>query len=387
MKISEPLVVETKEDAGLFLAGLPTGQVFGVDTETIGVNPKKETPASGVGQLFCWSIAYKNTTGEITRAYLSRDTLSVFKDWLESPNVKKVGHNIFSFDQHIFANMGITLRGVVGDTLRMSKLAYNHPDARHGLKPLSKLHLGIDMKEYGDLFSRPKRLKDKVVKKDSHSVKKMTVVGYGVVKVPTFTGSGILGRFSLKQKELIPLDQLPKRLMPTLYDYASLDAAATLLLFDKFKSKLSRLECGSGTLLDFYRDKWNPCLQVLTAAERNGFYLEEDTCHQALRDIQEACEELSEEITKVAGDLNVNSWQQMGEFLYDICDYPIPPIAGSLKAVKRVKKGERPTSEAALDWLARNIDGAEIIHKIIRYKKLLKERTRIKWQTEITSNN
>ena len=177
-----PIVIENEEQAKHLLRRLSSVQrsVFGLDCETVGIDPTKQAPGCGLGRIFCWSLSWFEgpTDKYATRAYLARETLPTFKSWLEDNQVKKVGHNIFGFDRHMFLNEGINLQGIVGDTLHMSKLVYNHPDMRHGLKPLSKSILGYDMKDYKELFSRPKRLLDKVNKKSKHHV---------VDGIPTYT--------------------------------------------------------------------------------------------------------------------------------------------------------------------------------------------------------
>ncbi len=97
-------------------------EVYGIDTETEGIDPRSEPPGSGRGRIVCWSIAWERD-GQYQRAYLPTSALEVFKDWLENPHVKKVGHNIFGFDKHMFMNHGIHLQGIVGDTMHMSKLS------------------------------------------------------------------------------------------------------------------------------------------------------------------------------------------------------------------------------------------------------------------------
>ena len=372
-KINPPIVIEDRETARKACLGLLTVPgPFGVDCETIGIDPTKEAPGSGKGRIFCWSIAFrKSPAATIERVYLSRDTLPEFKAWLEDPRVKKVGHNIFGFDRHMFLNEGIHLDGICGDTLHMSKLSYNHPDMRHGLKPLSESILGYKMQGYKDLFSRPKQLLPKTYKKET----KRTVDG-----VPTIFWPGTVGRFS-KSTELIPLDELPENYpqrMETLYDYASLDAQCTLELYHYFKGKLLDTAWRpESSLFDFYEQVWNPALHVLGAAERNGMFLDAEVCSVALEEMGTQVISQAERLTEWLGDINIRSPKQLSEFLYVYKDYPVPPICGSLKAVKRTKRGERPTSEAAIQWLADNTEDGDWFRLLIEHRKMLKEVKRV----------
>lgn len=56
----------------------------------------------------------------------------------------------------------------------------------------------------------------------------------------------------------------------------------------------------------------------------------------------------------IAGEVNPASPIQLVEFLYNKRKFPLPPITGSLKAVKARRRDEKPTSEASLDWLWRH---------------------------------
>ena len=368
-----PITIDTPEKAKSLLDRLLSvpylAEPFGIDCETIGIDPTKEAPGRGHGRIFCWSLAAGDP-----RYYLTRETLEIFGPYLET--MPLVGHNIFSFDYHMFRAHGITLGNIVGDTLRMSKLARNHPDARHGLKHLAKQYLGLDMADYKDLFSRPGRLASKEVKRESYKK---------VKGIPTLTGAGELGRFSSSdaRRELIPLDEIPElypQRMDTLIDYASLDAVATLKLYHKLKDDLEKTKWKDGrNLFEFYEEVWNPSLYCLTEAESNGFTYDGDVADLALQEIESELESLHTSLTEWTEDaeFNYQSPKQLVEFLYYRQGYVVPPISGSLKAVKRTKKGEFPTSEAAIDWLAKNSSDASDFESLLRYRKLLKEKTRL----------
>ena len=45
----------------------------------------------------------------------------MFKDYLESPQYKKIWHN-YGFDRHLFNNHGINVSGFAGDTMHMARL-------------------------------------------------------------------------------------------------------------------------------------------------------------------------------------------------------------------------------------------------------------------------
>lgn len=207
------------------------GEVFGFDTETVGIDPRKQSPV-GNGQVVCWSLAHDNT-----RWFIWGEYLELFKPFLESPIHYKVGHNIYGFDSHVLSNSGISINGILGDTLHMSRLLYCSKERSHGLKALAKSRLKIDQPAYKDLFSRPSH----GVGKGRETVGKSKRGG-----IPTVLGTewSTVGTGS----ELIPLDTLrtdyPQRL-PALYDYASLDAYITLKLYHQFTEEMKDIECKS----------------------------------------------------------------------------------------------------------------------------------------------
>jgi DNA polymerase-1 len=76
---------------------------------------------------------------------LPRDeVLARLKPWLESAQYPKIGQNL-KYDQHVFANHGLTLSGVTHDTLLQSYVleAGKEGVAGHGLGQLALRHLGL----------------------------------------------------------------------------------------------------------------------------------------------------------------------------------------------------------------------------------------------------
>lgn len=221
-------------------------EVVGLDTETEGINPKKQAAASGHGQIACWSIS----TPKYEQVFLWADQLKHFKPWLES-TAPKCGHNIFGFDKHMFANHGIVLRGVVGDTLRLSRLLYSCKMRSHGLKDLARNWLNIQQPKMSTLFLRPKhemimqvpsRKKAGVVEHPQYRETKRKV---GEHKgVPTLLAKGMIGKFGIAT-EFIPLSKIPEMYpdrLEALYSYATLDALITRKLYAEFTAELRKVE-------------------------------------------------------------------------------------------------------------------------------------------------
>jgi len=371
MESPSMIVVKTNEEAQDLYNKITKGVgVVGLDTETEGIDPRTTPPGGGTGRIVCWSIAWEEGNN-ICRAYLPASALEIFKSWLES-SAPKVGHNIFGFDRHMFWNHGINLGGIVGDTMHMSKLAWNHPMARHGLKALGKSIFGYDMDSFADLFSR------QVPGEVEHvgTIKK-TWRKIDGERVTTWVGGD--HQYFYKRRELVPLSEIQtnpayKGKLESLYEYASLDAEVTLRLFHYLRKKLEGIPWkGDQTLHDFYKEVWNPSLYVLGEAERNGFDLDPHVCDAAVRELKQQSEQLEKDLQTWTGkEVNWNSPVQVQELLYETMGFQVPPVCGSLKAVKRTKKGKYPTDEAALTYLAQHDPDARPLLKVLEYKKGLK---------------
>lgn len=244
------IVGETLDAAELYNALLhcaDSGEVVGIDTETSGINPKDQAAASGVGRIECWSVSCK----KYPRIFLWANQLEFYRDLLESNKLRKCGHNIWSFDYHMFANHDIKLAGIVGDTLIMSRLLYCSKERSHGLKPLALHWLGIKQPSFDSLFMRPKHRME-FVQESRKRGGKIELLEYRETKrkvgdqkgVPTTLFTGERGFFG-KALEYIPLSEIPEHYperLEALYDYASADALITRLLYKRFSEELAKEE-------------------------------------------------------------------------------------------------------------------------------------------------
>ena len=139
--------------------------------------------------------------------------------------------------------------------------------------------------------------------------------------------------------------------------------------------------------LDLYNTFWQPSLYVLNAAERNGITLDPDVCErgatQADKDataLEPTLNRWAEYFTAQVGDFSWRSTTKVPEFLYDFKNFPIPPVEGTLKTIKKnwdweVKAPKRTTSEAGLTWLIQNLDNLqdrECLKALLKWKKARK---------------
>jgi DNA polymerase-1 len=355
-------VIETLDQARTLLEELRRlPGPFGLDTECIVDIDKSPV---GQGRIVCWSVAWQHPGSPIhargmrlaDRAFLWADALEVFKPWLEDHMVPKVGHNIFTFDRHMFLNHGIELQGVVGDTLRMSRFLNADSSAEHGLKSLMQRVLGYQpVGEYKHLFGRTKA--SAVEDLGECKLTRRKVEGRFI---PTLIGGEHQRLFDAT--ELIPLDTISRDyrwLLPDLFDYASLDAKATLELFCFFKGLLQKRPARRmggevvGTLWDLYESWWNPGLLLLTEYERAGVDVDLERCAQSSALLQPDIDKLAAQIEAWSPGVNWRSGPQGPRFLYERKGFKVPPYCGSkLEAARRTKRGKTPGDFVALTYLA-----------------------------------
>ncbi len=352
-------------DAELLLRDVrESGSVVALDIETEGVDPGEESPV-GKGRIACWSLAYypKDPLGVhsiwgtplaqkvfIPNWGLYRYTLllGAFKPFLES-DWPKVGQNFTTFDMHVFENEGVRIGGFVGDTLRKSRLLNSTKDVNHGLKFNMYLRFGYGAGEVEELFTRPARLKDEVIEKETKSKSQR----FGC---PTYRYPCTLGRFSWAKgsREFIPLSTIPEQYpqrMEALQEYSALDAKGTLEWNTWLDDKLAKVPTKLGTLGDLHDKLWNPMMLILNRCERVGFRIDPTLAGEKAELAEVHQREYADNLREWNPDLeNWGSYEQLAPFLYDQLKLPTPPIAGTLKSIQKPDT-DRPTAEASLYWL------------------------------------
>ena len=137
-------LVRTREQARQVLSILEQfkDRIHAWDTETVGIDPKVESPV-GHGSILCAQcfIGPDVDFGNGPRLFIDNyadasDLILVFKEYFENPEYLKCWHN-YSFDRHILGNHGINCRGFGGDTMHMARLA-DPSRMRYSLKSLTQ---------------------------------------------------------------------------------------------------------------------------------------------------------------------------------------------------------------------------------------------------------
>jgi len=288
--------VLTWEAFDTWLKKIETAALTAVDTETtsldsfaariVGVSLSVEPGAA------CYIPLAHNGPGVAEQ--LPRDeVLARLKPWLEAVDRKKVLQNA-KYDQHVFANHGIGIKGIAHDTMLQSYVIES--DKGHDLGQLCTRHLGLATIAYEDLCG--------------------------------------------KGAKQIGFDQVDIERAAT---YAAEDADVTLrvhnVLHPQFASEpgLSRI----------YHDIELPARQVIWQMERTGILIDGDTLARQSHEIGQKIMALETQAYELAGQpFNLASPKQLGEILFGKLGLPVKKKTASGGA----STDEEVLSELALDY-------------------------------------
>jgi DNA polymerase I len=286
----EQLVKELEEEVETGLDSETTGLDVYVD-EMVGISitlPKIDKHVY---------IPFGHTTGE---RQLPRDyVLKMLKPYLYN-DTKKFLHNA-KFDKHMFIRHGSNIKGLIHCTqVAMQLLNENEPSKQ--LKVLStkyKNHLGIE--------------------EDS------------------FTFEQLFGKNALFAE--VPLEVAKV--------YACKDTHVTYKL-GKWQEKFFQKMAGLNHV--FYKIE-TPLLPIVVDMERTGMLLDQEFAVEYHKELSEYLEELEKEIREEMGDINLNSPQQLQQWLYDVRG--LEDVSGQRKTDKptlKILKDEEPILETLLKY-------------------------------------
>ena len=282
----------TIEDLNLWAEKLKTAELISFDTETTSLDYMQ---AKLVGFSFAISTDeacyvplthdYENAPSQINFSA----AISIIQPLLENPNIKKVGQNL-KYDYEVLKNMGITLRGIVGDSM-LESYVYNSTATRHDMDSLAHKYLHHQTIKFED------------------------VAGKGAKQL-TFNQ--------------VPIEQAAT--------YAAEDAAIALELHQYFASRLEEKPA------QVLKDIEVPLITVLAEMELNGVGVDKLQLEQQSIELGDRLKQLETEIYQLAGAIfNVNSPMQLQEILFDKLCLPV---------LKKTPKGQPSTAEEVLKELA-----------------------------------
>jgi len=302
--------VTTMEQLEVWIARIEAASLTAFDTETNSLDPMT---TQLVGFSLCvtpYEACYVPLAhcGPDQPLQLNlKDTLACMKPWLENPAAKKVGQHL-KYDQHVLANQGIYLQGVVHDTLLQSYVLESHQP--HSLESLARRHLNRDTISY-----------EAVTGKGVHAI------GF----------------------EQVALDMATP--------YAAEDADITLQVHNTL---FPRIAADAG-LLSIYQDLELPVQQVLWRMERNGVLLDGAHLERQSGELGARLMALEAQVHAAAGHpFNLNSPKQIQAVLFEEQGLPVR---------KKTPGGDPSTDEAVLAELALDYP---IPHLLLEYRSLAK---------------
>ena len=300
--------VTTIEQLSCWLQKIQGAALTCIDTETNGLEPMRSemvgiSLAIEPGQA-CY-IPFQHSTAE---QQLNREQVFAYlKPWLEDAQAKKVGQNL-KFDQHIFANHGVRLAGIMHDTILQSYVYESHKP--HNMDNLALRHLGIKTISYEE------------------------VCGKGVSQI------------TFDQVNLAQATQ-----------YAAEDADITLRLHEYLWPLIEKDE----KLRFVYEQLELPTMRVLGIMETNGILIDTQKLAQQGQVVGRRMLELETEIFALAGQpFNIQSPKQIGEILFTIQKLPV---------IKKTPGGAPSTDEEVLQKLSEDYP---LPARILDYRSLAK---------------
>jgi len=285
--------IESEDDLSRWLKEVEAAGLVSLGTETTSDEPMQArlvglSFATSAGRAAYLPLAhrYAGAPGQIG----IENALAKLKPWLESEQRKKLGHDI-KYDQHVFANHGIALRGIAHDTLLESYVIES--SARHDVESLAERHLG----------AKPLSIDE--------------VAGTGAQRLP------------FEQVEVARAAA-----------YSAEDTDITLQLHAVLHPKLAAEE----KLARIYGEIEMPVREVLYRMERAGVLIDARQLEAMSHELGQKMLELEAKAHKEAGQpFNLGSPKQIAEIFFEKKGIPV---------VRKTPSGAPSTDEDVLEKLA-----------------------------------
>jgi DNA polymerase-1 len=110
----------------------------------------------------------------------------------------------------------------------------------------------------------------------------------------------------------------------------------------------------------FFQDVWQPAMRVVSQMESHGLLLDQELCREREAECVAKQEEIGQQLNQWAGkEVNWASPKQKAEFFYRTKGWPVPPVCGNTRAVRKTAGNAAPTDEMAVIHLARTAPSLE----------------------------
>ncbi|HET9045845.1 MAG TPA: DNA polymerase I [Casimicrobiaceae bacterium] len=286
-------IVEDVTALDRWLDAIAKAELTAIDTETTSLDPMNAeivgislSTAQGRAAYIPVAHRYAGVPDQLDRDMV----LKRLAPWLADASRKKLGQNL-KYDQHAFANHGLTLAGAAHDTLLESYVLESHKP--HDMDSLAWRHLDVKTISYDE------------------------VTGKGASRIPF---------------EQVAVERAT--------EYSAEDADVTLRLHDALypqiavDAKLSRV----------YGEIEIPVSNVLFRMERNGVLIDTALLAKQSRELGERVMALEQQAHQAAGQpFNLGSPKQLGDILFERMKLPV---------VKKTATGAPSTDEDVLQELA-----------------------------------
>ncbi|WP_374519831.1 DNA polymerase I [Undibacterium squillarum] len=307
---AEYVTVLTEAALDDWLKAIDAATLTAVDTETNSLEPMH---AQLVGISLCCEagkacyIPLAHTAPGSPDQLPRELVLNKLRGWLENPEKLKVGQNL-KYDAHVFANAGITLRGIAHDTLLQSYVFESHRP--HDMDNLALRHLGKKTIAYEEVCG-----------------KGANQIGFAEVDIERATA------------------------------YAAEDADITLQLHQAMYPEVQN----NKGLQYVYSNIEVPVSVVLQKIERNGVLIDADMLNRQSTEIALRLHELEQQAYVLAEQsFNLNSPKQLGEIFFQKLGLPV---------VKKTPSGAPSTDEEVLQKLAEDYPLPKLV---LEYRGLAK---------------
>ncbi|MCX7011630.1 MAG: DNA polymerase I, partial [Candidatus Sumerlaeota bacterium] len=259
--------IETEEALREFVERVSREAPLAVDTETDAIDPMRAglvgiSLSRQAGEAVYIPVGH-HLPGETARQLDLTAVRRIVGPVLADPAVPKTGQNI-KYDLKILRRHGMPIEGIAFDTSLADYLL--DPGGEHGLKSMSKRHLGIDQTPIAQLI-----------------------------------GSG---------KSQITMADVP---VADATNYACQDADYTLRLTERLGKALER-----EGLVGLLRDMELPLIEILANMEMEGVRLDVGHLRRLAERMKDRLKNLTREIHEAAGHpFNINSTKQVAAVLFD----------------------------------------------------------------------